>query len=57
MSVNPYEMTVFDDNVIGNMIHDARMTQTIKENAGGDEELEVLLNKITKFKGNSQRYN
>lgn len=53
LSVNPYETTVFDDNIIGNMLHEARKSKQIRDNADGDEELEHILNRITKFKGSS----
>jgi hypothetical protein len=57
LSVNPFETTVFDDNIIGNMLFEARLKKNIREDARGEEELEHILNRITRFKGESQRYN
>ena len=56
LSVNPFETTVFDDSVIINMVNEAKNAKEIPDDAAGDQELEQLLNKVRRFKGDSQRY-
>ena len=56
LSVNPFETTIFDDSVITNMVNAEKVGERLGMEAQGDEELEALLNKIRRFKGQSQRY-
>ena len=57
LSINPYETTVYEESVIAGMLYNARIKDQLKEDASEDEQLEHMLNKITKFKVDSQRYN